>query len=413
MSDAVRRLEDWEPDHLRRLADEYSTPLYVLDLARLRANYRRLDAAFDAATVKYAAKANAGQHVLETLVGMGVAIECGSPGEVDRALAAGADPATTQYTAVNPPGPALERACELAAETPAFTVTAGAMDTVDRLADRGFDGRLLLRVNPGIGAGHHEKVVTGTNPKFGVPSDRVSEVLSHAVDRGLDVRGLHAHAGSGMLGDDTDAHRAFCERMCEFVAGAPIPIETVDIGGGLGVPYHEDEAPLDVDAVAAATREAFDGVEVDLVLEPGRYVVADAGVLLTEVNTVKPTAETTVVGIDAGMTTLLRPALYDAYHPVRNLAPDAADRERVACTVGGPICETSDVLATDRPLASPARGDRLAVGNAGAYGYEMALQFHSQPRPAAVALDGDREGVARRRETVEDIVRVEQPLGWD
>ncbi len=411
MTDSARRLDDWNGPDLRRLADEHGTPLYILDLDRAEANYRRLTRAFSKATVKYAAKANAGGHVLQRLIGVGVGIECGSPGEVDRALAAGADPGTTQYTAVNPPASALDHACEIASESPDFTLTAGARDTVDRLADRGFAGRMLLRVNPDIGAGHHEKVITGTNPKFGVPADRVPEVLARATERGLDVRGLHAHAGSGMLGDEMDEHRRFCRRMANFAREAPLRIETIDIGGGLGVPYHETDQPLDLDAVAEATRQAFAEMDAELVLEPGRYVVADAGLLLTRVNTIKPTPETLVVGVDAGMTTLLRPALYGAYHPLRNLAPDAGRREPVECMVGGPICESSDVLARGRVLPEPERDDLLAIGNAGAYGYEMTLQFHSQPRPATIALTGDEAVLARRRETVEDITHLEQGHG--
>ncbi|MFB6217636.1 MAG: diaminopimelate decarboxylase, partial [Halobacteriaceae archaeon] len=153
-------------------------------------------------------------------------------------------------------------------------------------------------------------------------------------------------------------------------------------------------------------REAAGELDATLKLEPGRYVVADAGVLLTRVNTVKDTPETTVVGVDASMTTLIRPALYDAYHAVRNVTDPGAPVEE--CTVGGPVCESSDVFCTDRPIPRPARGDLLAVGNAGAYGYEMASTFHSQPRPAEVALDGGDARVVRRRETVEDILALEQ-----
>jgi diaminopimelate decarboxylase len=414
MTDRVRRLEEWPDARLDRLAREHGTPLYVEDLARIRANHARLREAFPDATVKYAAKANAGAHVLRTLTAEGVAVECGSPGELERALAAGADPETAQYTAVNPPEEGLDYACAVAAEHPGLVVTAGAADTVDRLAERGFAGRLLLRVNPGVGAGHHEKVVTGTHSKFGVPADRVPDVLARAADRGLDVRGVHGHVGSGMLDGDLPTYREFCRRMVRFVRESPVDLRTVDLGGGLGVPYRDEEEPVSLDAVAETVREAFADVDVDLVLEPGRIVVADAGVLLARVNTVKPTPGETVVGVDAGMTTLLRPALYDAYHPVAPVGvdADAEGREPVTCSVSGPICESSDVLARERTLPAPARGDLLAVGNAGAYGYEMALAFHSQPRPATVALDGDREGVARERETVADLTRLERSLDW-
>lgn len=412
MTERIRRLADWDDERLRELANDHGTPLYVLDLERVRDNYDRLADAFENATVKYAAKANAGQHVLDTLVDAGAGIECGSPGEVERALAAGGDPDRLQYTAVNPPAAGLDLARDVAEGAPSFVVTAGAMDTVDRLADRGFDGRLFVRVNPDVGAGHHEKVITGTNPKFGVPADRLNEVLGRAADRDLNVSGLHGHIGSGLLDADVDRHAEFCRRMRSFVTDAPLAIDTVDIGGGLGVPYRESDDPLDLDVVAGATREIFDAVDVEVVIEPGRYVVADAGVLLGRVNTVKPAGDRSVVGVDVGMTTLLRPALYDAYHPLGIAEHDADERPETNCLVGGPICESSDVLTEDRSLPRPERGDLLAIGNAGAYGYEMALQFHSQPRPGTVALEEDRSWLARRRETVADLTRVEIDRPW-
>jgi diaminopimelate decarboxylase len=159
--------------------------------------------------------------------------------------------------------------------------------------------------------------------------------------------------------------------------------------------------------VAEATREALGEVDAQLAVEPGRYVVADAGVVLTTVNTVKTSAAyETVVGIDAGMTTLLRPAMYDAYHAIRNLSA-GDDRSAIPVTVAGPICETSDVLCEHRPLAAPTRGDVLAVGNAGAYGYEMASTYNSRPRPAEVVLDPEPR-LARRRESLAALTELEQ-----
>ncbi|WP_121821868.1 diaminopimelate decarboxylase [Halostella salina] len=409
---AVRRLADWDAARLRDLRETHGSPLYVLDLDRVRANYRRLARAFPDADVRYAAKANTLGRVLTALGEAGVGIECASAGEVARALDAleGTvdDPGErVQYTAVNPPAGDLDTVVELWREYPGLTTTVGAADTLDRLAERGYDGRLCVRVNPGVGAGHHEKVSTGAEPKFGVPYDRATDVLADAADRGFDVVGIHAHAGSGISGDDLAAHRELVARMGDLARDAPVPLEFVDVGGGFGVPYRPEEAPLDLDAVADATREALGDVDAQLAVEPGRYLVADAGVLLTDVNTVKVTPETTVVGVDAGMTTLLRPAMYDAYHELRTLAPDAGERGTVAATVTGPICESSDVFCTDRELPAPERGDTLAVGNAGAYGYEMASHYNSRPRPATVTVEGGEATLARRRETLADVTRLE------
>jgi len=408
----VRRLADWDAEALVGLREEYGSPLYVLDLDRVRENYRRLASAFVDADVHYAAKANALGRVLDALHDEGAGVECASAGEVVRALDAGVPGDRVHYTAVNPPAADLDTVVELWRDGVAgeITVTAGAEDTVARLAERGYDGRLCVRVNPGVGAGHHEKVRTGADATFGVPIERASDVADTAVAADMEVVGVHAHAGSGIHGeDDLDAHREVVSRVGDAARelDAAFDIEFVDVGGGFGVPYRESEAALDLTAVADATQDALGDVDAELVVEPGRYLVADAGVLLTDVNTVKETPETTVVGVDAGMTTLARPAIYDAHHALRNCSAVGDGRDDVPSTVTGPVCESSDVFATDRALAAPRRGDVLAVGNAGAYGYEMASTYTSRPRPASVVLDGGDAALARRREPLSDLTTLE------
>ena len=402
-SPPVRRLADWDHDRLEALAADHGTPLYVLDLERVRENYRRFDAAFPDAHVMYAAKAHTGRAVLETVLSVGADIECAARGELERAIAAGADPGTLRYTAVNPPEADLDYAVELGADHPGLTITGGARDTFDRLADRGYDGRVAIRVNPGIGTGHHEKVATGKDAKFGIPADRVESVAAAVAER-FEFVGVHAHVGSGVLHEDIDDHCRALARIADIARGIDTDLEFVDFGGGFGVPYREDDQPLDIAAVGRRVREAIGDLDAQVALEPGRYVVADAECILTRVNTRKE-APSTVVGVDASLATLVRPAMFDAYHPVRNLT--APGRESEPVSVGGPCCTSADVFCTDRPLARPERGDLLAIGNAGAYGYELASQFHSQPRPAEVALDGEDTRLVRRRETLEDVTRVE------
>lgn len=407
-SPAIRRLADWDRETLRRLADEHGTPLYVFDPERVRESCRRLRAAFPEAEIQYAAKAHTARETLQTVHDEGLAIECASAGEVRRALRAGIPGEHVTYTAVNPPAEDLDYVVDAWREHPDLTVTAGAADTVDRLQERGFDGRLRLRINPGVGAGHHEKVVTGGHPKFGVGLDRAPD-LAARIDDSFEFAGIHAHAGSGISGDDLADHRELVRRMGDLARDLEadgIPVETVDVGGGFGVPYREDAPALDLDDVAEATREALGDIEGQLAIEPGRYVVADAGVLLTRVNTVKAAPEMVVAGVDAGMTTLLRPAMYDAYHAVQNLEAGAGDRESVGVTIAGPVCETADLLCENRPLPRPERGDLLAVGNAGAYGYEMASTYNSRPRPAEVTPDGE---TLRRAETLADVSRLDSP----
>ncbi|MXR41506.1 diaminopimelate decarboxylase [Halobaculum sp. WSA2] len=407
---AIRRLAEWNADRLHELAADHGTPLYVTDLDRVAENCARLRGAFPDADVKYAVKAHTGRAVLESVRESGLGAECASAGEVRRALDAGFPGDRVDYTAVNPPARDLDSVVEWWEEHPELTITVGARDTLDRLAERGYDGRVCVRVNPGVGAGHHEKVRTGAAPKFGVPYDRAPEVVDDARDR-FDVVGLHAHAGSGIHGEeDLAAHRDLVARMGELAREVGDgQLEFVDVGGGFSVPYCEDDPALDLNAVADTTREALGDVDATLAVEPGRYVVADAGVLLTRVNTVKPTPETTVAGVDAGMTDLLRPAMYDAYHAIRNLDASEGSAEGPV-TVAGPICETGDTFCDGRDLSIPERGDLLAVGNAGAYGYEMASTYNSRPRPAEVSLAGD---VLRERETLAGVTRLERGGGGE
>jgi len=403
----IRRLADWDHDRLEATADAHGTPLYVLDPERVQANYERFADAFPHAHVMYAAKAHAGRAVLSAVLEAGADIECAAKGELQRAIDAGADPDTLRYTSVNPPAADLDYAADLAADNPGFEITAGARDTFDRLEARGFDGRVAIRVNPGIGTGHHEKVATGKDAKFGIPLGDVVDVARSVADR-FDLVGLHAHVGSGVLQDDLPDHCRAIARVADLardVADSVTDLEFVDVGGGFGVPYREEEDPLDMDQVSTAVYDALGDLDARLELEPGRYVVADAELILTRVNTVKETPDTTVVGVDASLATLIRPAMFGSYHPIRNVS--APDREPLASSVGGPCCTSADVFCTDRPIARSERGDLLAIGNAGAYGYELANQFHSQPRPAEVALVGEETHVVRRRETMADVTRVE------
>ncbi|RQG92354.1 diaminopimelate decarboxylase [Natrarchaeobius chitinivorans] len=405
-SPAVRRPADWNLERLERLADEHDTPLYVIDLDRVKENYARFAAAFPDADVMYAAKAHTGKAVLEAVLEVGGTIECAAWGELQRAIDAGAEPNTLQYTAVNPPDHDLDYAVDLAADAPGLTITIGATDTLDRLAERGYDGRIAIRINPGIGTGHHEKVATGADAKFGIPYEQVPEVADRVREE-FDLVGLHAHAGSGVLTDGLEEHCRAISRVGEMARRVGDEhLEFVDVGGGYGVPYREEEQPLDLEKTSEMVRDAVGELDAQLKLEPGRYVVADAEVILTEVNTIKEAPDTTVVGVDASLSTMIRPAMFGSYHPMLNVS--APERGPIEATVGGPVCTSADVFAHDRPIAEPERGDVIAIGNAGSYGYELANQFHSQPKPAEVALEDGEVRVARRRETLEDVTRLER-----
>jgi diaminopimelate decarboxylase len=403
--DRVRRLGEWNAETLVDLADEYGTPTYVLDLDRVRENYRRFTGAVPSATVHYAAKANSSPALLRTMLDAGANVEVASPGELRRAFAAGFDGEATNYTAVNPPAEELYALVASIEEHPEMTVTVGAVDTIERLEDRGFDGAIAVRVNPGVGAGHHERVATGADRQFGVPLAKAEEIIDCDC-ASFDVVGLHAHVGSGILDGDLARYERALDRVTETARRIDDDIEFVDLGGGFGVPYHPSEAPLDLERVAEILASAMAGVEAELKLEPGRYIAADAGVLLTRVNTVKRSPAGTVAGVDAGLESFMRSAMFDAYHPVRNLSGTGRDPEAVS--IGGPVCSSSDTLCESRELARVERGDVVAVGNAGAYGYELSARFHSRPRPAEVAVRDGETTVARRRGTVEEVLAVDE-----
>lgn len=402
----VRRLADWAAERLTAVADEYGTPAYVIDLERIRQNLDRLREAFPEAGIQYAVKANAGSAVLETLAEAGIGAECASAGEFERAVAAGFSPERILYTPVNPPARDLDAV--LGYDPNPLAITVGALDTIRRLANRGFTGDVAIRIHPGTGAGHSESVATGADRKFGIAIERVSRAVELATENGMSVVGVHAHAGSGILdAADVAAHQTVMETLAQVATDIEQDLEFVDVGGGFGVPYRPNEEPLDLDGLADSIRDTLQTVSARLRIEPGRYLVADAGLLLTEVTTVKPAGTGVLAGVDAGMTDLLRPALYDAYHPVSPLG-SMADRTAETVSVVGPICESTDVLAKNRRLPTPERGDRLAIGMAGAYGIEMASQYNSRPRPPVIAFDGETTRKIRRREQLEDITAMEE-----
>jgi len=407
---AVRRLADWPASDLEDLAAEHGTPLYVLDVDRAEANLHRLERAFPEAGIHYAVKANADGTLLSRFATTGIGAECASAGEVRRALDAGFDQSGVLYTPVNPPARDLDAVIDWWEPGGGLTVTAGAIDTIDRLAERGYDGRVAIRVHPGVGAGHGADVATGADAKFGIPVEAVESAAGTARERGLSVVGLHAHTGSGIMDEDVDAHRRVVDTLARLAREMDTTLEYIDVGGGFGVPYRAEESPLDLGLLADSTTDALADLDAALVIEPGRYLVADAGVLLTRVNTIKEPPDGYLAGVDAGMTDLLRPALYDAHHEIRNLTAESGestDRSTGRVSVVGPICESTDVFARDRDLPTPARGDLLAIGNAGAYGIEMASQYNSRPRPAVVGLVGSESRVLRRRESIEDVVATE------
>jgi diaminopimelate decarboxylase/aspartate kinase len=383
---AAREVPWWEPQRERLLnVASAGTPVYAYDLPTLRSRARRLAGVAAIDRRYYALKANANPEILRALEAEGYGFECVSHGELEHVFSVipGLDPTRVLFTPSFAPRSEYE-----AAFSRGVTVTIDSLELLHVWPDLVRGRNIWLRLDLGRGEGHHQKVRTGgSDAKFGLPVAALDAFVATA--RGLDVRitGLHAHLGSGIV---APAHwRTVYAELAGFADGIGT-IETIDIGGGLPVPYRPDDDPFDIDSWGeglAAIKAAYPGLA--LAIEPGRYLVAEAGVLLLHVTQVIDKDGVRRVGLDAGMNALLRPALYAAFHRVHNLSRQG-DAPTCIVDVVGPICESSDVLAQQRELpAATAEGDVLLIADAGAYGMSMANGYNLRPLPLERVLDKD------------------------
>ncbi|MDZ3822365.1 MAG: bifunctional aspartate kinase/diaminopimelate decarboxylase [Pseudoxanthomonas sp.] len=380
------RPRPWWRDRLPALAAlaAEGTPCYVYDLATVRARARALGALGSIARWHYAVKANPHPDLLRTLADQGFDFECVSPGELDAVQAALPSLPAQRLLFTPNMAPAAEYRAALAR---GVRVGFDALEPLQALAGEASGGgtAIALRLDLGPGRGLHAHVRTGQDSKFGLPLADLPAAIAAAGDAGLRVEVLHAHLGSGIL--DPGHWREVGLQLASLAEGLP-DVVALNLGGGLGVPYQPGQPALDlaaVDAALAELRRAYPRLE--LWLEPGRYLVAEAGVLLTRVRQLKRKGARLFVGVDAGMHTLLRPALYDAWHPVANLDRAEAPVDLRADVVG-PICESTDTLAAGRLLAQgTTTGDLLLVDLAGAYGAVMASDYNLRGRPRQCVLD--------------------------
>jgi len=388
---------------LERIAAAVGTPAYVYAAASMRTQVRRFFAAFAGQRVLlcYAVKANANLAVIRTLVDEGAGADVVSAGELQRALAAGAPAQRIVFSGVGKSRDEMILALE--ARIAQFNV-----ESVPELillsevaAARKLTAPVALRINPDVAAGTHDKISTGRrHDKFGIAYDQAPAVYEMARRlAGIEIVGLHLHIGSQIL--SLKPFEAAFRRGVELVRElrrAGIPIRRLDLGGGLGVRYRPELEPdLDLAGYARLVGELTAGLDLELVFEPGRYLVADAGVLLTRVLYVKPGAERACLVLDAGMNNLLRPALYDAYHAILPVAEPAAGAALEPVDVVGPICESTDVFARGRDLPPLAAQDLLVLTGAGAYGAVMASDYNSRPTAAEVLVDGARSAIIKPR----------------
>ncbi len=396
---------------LSAIARRVGTPVYVYRAAEIAGRYAAFDAAFGGHPhrVHYALKANSTLAVARLVRSLGGGVDANSGGEIDVALRAGFAPRDIVFTGVGKTASELARAVEL--ELHAVNAeSAGELERIDRLARaRGVRTRVALRVNPDVAAGGHPHISTGRRAhKFGVPLATAREVCDRArACAGLQLVGLHVHIGSQVAARAPirDALAAVVPLAADLLGGG-CPLEHIDVGGGLGISYDGSET-LDVGLYARTVIDAVRPTGLAIIAEPGRWIVGPAGVLVASVVDVKPQdEERCFVVLDSGMSELLRPALYGAYHRIEPLEPRPG--RPVVCDVVGPICETGDVVGAARPMPRPEVGDLLAIFDAGAYGSAMASNYNRHPLPAEVLIDQrDAWRIVRRRQTSDDLVALE------
>ena len=392
------------------LAEEHGTPLYVTSESRLRENIRAYHRAFPDAEKYFAVKANGSLSMLRIAAQEGMGADIFSAGELSLVRMAGIPQDKILYNG--------NSKSEMDHEMAILAGVRMSVDSREELeflvgtaARLGREAEILFRVNPDVSAQTHPKIATGLrSSKFGIPAEQVTETYKRAMDLdGVRPVGLHCHIGSQIL--DTASFAEAAAKMMDIaasVAGAGGSIERIDLGGGLGIQYHPDSpAPTPADLASAVlpifeSRCRDQGISPQLILEPGRSIVADSTIMLTKVNVVKK-AHLNFAAVDAGFNVLARPMLYDSYHHVL-AAGHAEEPEAETYTVVGPICETGDILAKERRLPLLQRGDILAFLDAGAYGFSMASQYNGQPRPAEVLVAGSSTDVIRSREDASSLL---------
>ncbi|MHC1592746.1 MAG: diaminopimelate decarboxylase [Methermicoccaceae archaeon] len=392
------------------LAERLGTPLYVSGEHRIRQNIRTMQRAFPDASLLYAVKANGNLAILRIMAQEGMGADVFSLGELHLALLARIPREKILFNGNSKSPQDLKAAVECG-----VMVSVDSQMEAEQLSNIAYEHarnvRIAIRVNPAISPQTHPKIATGLkSSKFGIPHEQVAEVYGLASSLpGIAPVGIHCHIGSQIL--STEPFVETIRRvmaLVEQINEMGIELEFVDIGSGLGIPYDKATPAPTPHELARAVLPVFEqeceriGVSPTLVLEPGRYVVADSTVMLTKVNTIKH-AHLSFVGVDAGFNMLVRPAMYDAHHHVvvANRADAPSEREY---TVVGPICESGDILARDVQLPSVRAGDVLAVLDAGAYGFSMSSQYNGRPRGAEVLVSGSRADLIRKPEGVDDLL---------
>jgi diaminopimelate decarboxylase len=403
---------------LARIADEVGTPFYCYSTATLERHYNVLAEAFrdQNALICFAVKANSNQAVLATMARLGAGMDVVSEGELRRARAAGVPASKIIFAGVGKTR--AEMAYALQEGILGFNVESEPeLIALSEVASgMGKTASIAIRVNPDVDAKTHAKISTGkAENKFGVPYEDARELYGRAAKLpGLKISGIHMHIGSQItdLAPFRDAFVLLHDLARDLKADG-IPLEHLDVGGGLGVPYRgSNDVPPTPDEYAAVVKSTLGDLGLKLALEPGRMIVGNAGVLVTRATYVKEGAEKTFTIVDAAMNDLIRPTLYEAYHDIWPVAEIRSDMSPVQQDIVGPVCETGDYLAQDRALPPVETGDLLAVMTSGAYGAVMSSTYNTRLLVPEVLVSGDRYAVIRPRPSYDDLIGADKLPPW-
>ena len=390
------------------LMQKYGSPLYVYDEKTLRKCCKEMHDLLPhkKLRVTYSAKANSNPELLKIVRDEDIDVDAMSPGEIYVQKMAGYTGDHIFYISNNVSREELQYAID-----EGVTISVDSLSQLETYGQLNPGGEIAVRFNPGVGAGHHQKVVTaGKKTKFGVQKDFIPQVKELLAKYNLKLVGIDQHIGSLFMEPDNYIHGV--ESLLEIAKEFP-GLRFIDMGGGFGVPYHEGEGRLDLqalsrelDAVLENFLQEYDNKDVLFKIEPGRYIPAESGVLLGEVYSVKDNYGKTYVGTDLGFNVLMRPVLYDSYHAVTIVKKDESETGEEEVTIVGNICESGDIIASDRKVRKVSVGDVVAVGNAGAYGFAMSSNYNCRLRPAEVMIEAaGNDRLIRRRDTFEDLVR--------
>ena len=404
--------------NLDALAAQVGTPFYCYSTATLTRHYQVFAGAFADvnALVCYAMKANSNQAVVKTLAKLGAGADVVSGGELKRARAAGVPADKIMFSGIGK----TEAELALALDEGILCINVESEPELHFLssiaASKGRTAHVSVRVNPDIDAKTHHKIATGkAENKFGIPLSRAREVYQHAAALpGLKVSGVDMHIGSQITDLDPfgDAFALLADFVRELRSDGHT-ISHIDLGGGLGIPYHDDnEPPPHPDEYAAVVKRATRDLDCRLIFEPGRLLVGNAGILVTRVLFVKHGDVKHFIVVDAAMNDLIRPTLYDAHHAILPVAAPTPDAKRMRADVVGPVCESGDFLAKDRDLVEPVHGDLLAVMSAGAYGAVQAGTYNTRALVPEVLVNGDQWALVRPRVEAEQLIAMDRLPDW-